>query len=100
MQIRLCVEDVLRGRVPLFDGLDALVRLAATCEAVRDDRDVARLAGMLAEVEHLPVGPARAHWGAAALARCDRELMEVERRRRDEAHYACRRLLETLARVE
>jgi hypothetical protein len=54
---------------------------------------------MLAEVEHLPVGSARAHWAAAALARLDRELMEAERRARDEALYACRRLMDTLARA-
>lgn len=96
IRMRLGLEDVLRGRVPLFDGLDALVRLAAEVPELADDRDVARLAALLAEAEHLPVGAARARWSAAALARHDAELMEIERRSRDAAHYTCRRLLETL----
>lgn len=96
MRMRLCLEDVVRGRVPLFDGLDRLRRLAAEDDAP-EDRDLTRLLAMLAEVEHLPVGEARAHWSPAALARLDRELMEVERQRRDEALYACRRLIDTLA---
>lgn len=97
MRMRLCLEDVVRGRVPLFDGLDRLRRLAAEDDALSDDRDLSRLMAMLAEVEHLPVGEARALWAPAALARLDRELMEVERQRRDEALYACRRLMDTLA---
>lgn len=97
MRMRLCLEDVVRGRVPLFDGLDKLRRLAAEDDALRDDRDLTRLMAMLAEVEHLPVGESRAHWAPSALARLDRELMEVERQRRDEALYACRRLMDTLA---
>lgn len=96
IRMRLCLEDIIRGRVPLFDGLDALARLAAEDPDLAADRDVVRLREMLAEVEHLPVGQARAHWSAAALARHDRELMDVERRRRDEAMYACRRLVDTL----
>lgn len=96
--MRLCLEDILRDRVPLFDGLDALLRLAAGGSEWSGDRDLERLAGLLAEVEHLPVGAARAHWGAAALARTDRELMDHERRARESAHYACRRLQETLER--
>lgn len=95
-RMRLCLEDTIRGRVPLFDGLDALARLAAEDSAFADDRDLQRLLAMLAEVEHLPVGPARAHWSPAALARHDRALMDVERRRRDEALYACRCLMDTL----
>lgn len=94
----LCLEDILRERVPLFDGLDALLRLAAEAPALAGDRDLERLAGLLAAVEHLPVGAARAHWSAAALARTDRELMDHERQARASAHYACRRLQETLTR--
>lgn len=95
--MRLCLEDTIRGRVPLFDGLDALRRLAAADDTLADDRDLQRLLALLAEVDHLPLGESRAHWAPAALARHDRELMEVERRRRDEALYACRRLMDTLA---
>jgi hypothetical protein len=98
VRMGLCLEDILRERVPLFDGLDALLRLAAADPGLADDPDLGRLAGLLAEVEHLPVGAARAHWSAAALARSDRELMEYERRARASAHYACRRLQETLTR--
>lgn len=96
IRMRLCLEDTIRGRVPLFDGLDAVVSLAAEDPELADDRDLRRLQAMLAEVEHLPIGSARAHWAAAALARLDRELMEAERRARDEALYACRRLMDTL----
>lgn len=98
VRLCLCLEDILRGRVPLFDGLDALLRLAAGDPGLAGDRDLERLAGLLAEVEHLPVGAARAHWSAAALARTDRELMDAERRAEASAHYACRRLQETLTR--
>lgn len=95
--MRLCLEDILGDRLPLFDGLDALLRLAGEDEALAGDRDLERLAALLVEVEHLPVGAQRAHWSAAALARTDRELMDHERRARASAHYACRRLQETLA---
>lgn len=94
--MRLCLEDVLRGRVPLFDGVDALVRMAAGVPELCEDRDVARLGELLAQAEHLPVGAARKQWSAAALARCDAELMELERRSRDAVFYACRRLMERL----
>lgn len=97
--MRLCIEDLLRGRVPLFDGVDALLRLAAGVEALADDRDVARLAELLAQAEHLPVGAARQQWSGAALGRYDAELMELERRSRDAVFYACRRLGETLERM-
>lgn len=96
MKVRLCLEDVLRSRVPLFDGVEALLRLAADVPALAGDRDLARLAELLAGAEHLPIGAARAHWQREALHRVDRELMELERRHRDSVHYCCRRLLDTL----
>ena len=95
--MRLWLEDILRDRVPLFDGLDALLRLADEVAGLAEDRDVRRLAEILAQAEHLPVGAARAHWSAAALARHDAALMEIERSNHDAAHYCCRRLNETLA---
>jgi hypothetical protein len=96
IRMRLCIEDVLRSRVPLFDGLDALLRLAEQVPALAEDRDLRRLAEILAQAEHLPVGAVRAHWQRAALERLDRELMELERRSQDAAFYCCRRLLENL----
>jgi hypothetical protein len=95
-RMRLCLEDVLRERVPLFDGLDALMRVAEEVPDLADDRDLRRIAEILAQAEHLPVGAARARWSAAAVARHDAELMEIERRNREAAHYCCRRLGETL----
>lgn len=96
MRMRLCIEDVLRSRVPLFDGVDALLRLAEELPALADDRDLARLREILAGAEHLPIGAARAQWQRAALERLDRELMELERRNQDAVCYCCRRLLDTL----
>jgi hypothetical protein len=96
MKLRLCIEDVLRARVPLFDGVDALLRLAEEVPGLEGDRDLARLAELLAGVEHLPIGAARAHWQREALHRVDRELMELERRHQDSVFYCCRRLLVTL----
>lgn len=96
IRMRLGIEDVLRGRVPLFDGVDALLRLAELVPALADDRDVQRLGELLARVEHLPVGAARAHWQREALHRLDRELMELERRHQESVFYCCRRLLDTL----
>jgi hypothetical protein len=96
MRMRLCLEDILRSRVPLFDGLDALLQLAKELPALADDRDLYRLGELLAQADHLPVGAVRAHWQRAALERLDRELMELERRHQDAAFYCCRRLLETL----
>ncbi len=95
-RMRLCLEDILRDRVPLFDGLDALLRLAEAAPERAEDRDLRRVAEIVAQAEHLPVGAARARWSAAVLARHDAELMEIERRNREAAHYCCRRLLETL----
>jgi len=96
IRMRLCLEDVLRSRVPLFDGIDALLRLAEEVPALARDRDLQRLRELLAEVEHLPIGAVRAHWQREALHRVDRELMELERRHQDAVFYGCRRLLETL----
>lgn len=96
-RMRVCLEDILRERVPLLDGLDALLGLARELPELREDGDVRRLAAIVAQAEHLPVGAARAHWSAAVLARHDAELMEIERRSREAAHYCCRRLLEAVA---
>jgi hypothetical protein len=96
IRMRLCIEDVLRGRVPLFDGVDALLRLAEALPALDGDRDLQRLRELLGQAEHLPIGAARAHWQREALHRVDRELMELERRHRDSVFYGCRRLLDTL----
>lgn len=96
IRMRLCIEDVLRSRVPLFDGIDALVQLAEQVPALVGDRDLQRLAELLAQVEHLPIGAARAHWQRDALHRLDRELMELERRHQDAVFYCCRRLQQTL----
>ncbi|HEY0133351.1 MAG TPA: hypothetical protein VGB85_04705 [Nannocystis sp.] len=98
-RMRLCLEDILRDRVPLMDGLDALLRLAEALPGLAEDRDLRRIAEILAQAEHLPVGAARARWSAAVVARHDAELMEIERRNREAAHYCCRRLNETLAGV-
>lgn len=96
MRMRLCIEDVLRSRVPLFDGVDALLRLAEQLPALADDRDLRRLGEILSQAEHLPIGAARAEWQRTALERHDRELMELERRNQDAVFYCCRRLLDTL----
>lgn len=98
VRLRLCLEDILRDRIPLFDGLEAVQRFARQVPELEGDRDVARLAGIVAEAEHLPIGPSRAHWSAEALRRFDPELMELERRHREASHYCCRRLLEALSR--
>jgi hypothetical protein len=92
----LCIENVLRSRVPLFDGVDVLLQLAGQVPACAGDRDVQKLRELLAEVEHLPIGTAREHWQREALHDRDRELMELERRHQDAVFYCCRRLLETL----
>ena len=96
MRMRLCIEDVLRARVPLFDGVDALLRLAEQLHPLADDRDHRRLGEILSQAEHLPIGAVRAEWQRAALERLDRELMELERRNQDAVFYCCRRLLDTL----
>lgn len=95
-RMRLCIEDLLRSRVPLFDGLDALLKLAREAPELEGDRDLRRLAELRSQADHLPVGSARAHWDTRAMERHDRELMEIERRSQDAAFYCCRRLLETL----
>ena len=96
IRLRLCIEDVLRSRVPLFDGIDALLRLAEEVPACAGNRDLDLLRELLGHAEHLPIGQAREHWQAQALHRLDRELMALERRHQDAASYACRRLLATL----
>ena len=96
IRMRLCIEDVLRNRVPLFDGVDALLQLAEQVPALAHDRDLRKLGQILADAEHLPIGKAREHWEREALHRVDRELMELERRHQDAVFYGCRRLLGTL----
>jgi len=96
IRLRLCIEDVMRERIPLFDGVEAMLRLAEALPALEHDRDLAKLAETLAAAEHLPVGVARAHWQKEALHRHDRELMEMERQHKNSVFYACRKLLVTL----
>lgn len=96
IRVRLCIEDILRKRLPLFDGVDALLRLAAQVSALDRDRDLRLLTELIAQAEHLPIGAARAHWQSDALHRYDRELLELERRHEDAVFYACRRLIQTL----
>jgi len=90
--MRLCIEDVDRGRVPLFDGVEILLELAKEVPELQGDRDLRSLQELLGQVEHLPIGKAREHWQAEALHRADRELMELERQHRNSVLYACRRL--------
>jgi hypothetical protein len=97
IRLRLCIEDILRERIPLLDGVHQLLALAEDVPALAGDRDLARLAQILSDHEHLPIGSSRAHWNAEALHRFDRELMEVERRFQAPVFYACRRLMEALA---
>lgn len=99
MRMRLCIEDVLRSTVPLFDGVERLLQLAEQVPELAHDRDLRTLAELLALADHLPVGVERAQWNAEALHRADRELMELERRHRDGVAYACRRLLQSLDRL-
>ena len=97
IRLRLCIEDILRERVPLLDGVNQLLALADDVSALAGDRDLAKLAQILSDHEHLPIGSSREHWNAEALHRIDRELMEVERRVQEPVFYACRRLMEKLA---
>ncbi len=97
-RMRLCIEDILRGRIPLFDGVEALLELAAKVPELEHDRDLRTLTELLAQVEHLPIGKSRQHWNAQALHQHDRELMELERRHQPTVFYGCRRLVQTLDR--
>ncbi|MCH9686089.1 MAG: DUF2489 domain-containing protein [Deltaproteobacteria bacterium] len=96
IRMRLCIEDVLRSRLPLFDGVEALLGIAGEVPQLAHDRDLRTLTQLLTQAEHLPVGKERARWNAEALHRVDRELMELERRHQDAVFYGCRRLLQTL----
>ncbi|MCA9654498.1 MAG: DUF2489 domain-containing protein [Myxococcales bacterium] len=99
IRMQLCIEDVLRNRVPLFDGVERLLGISEQVPELARDRDLRKLAELLAQVEHLPIGAARAHWQREALHRVDRELMELERRHQDAVFYACRRLQDALGRL-
>ncbi len=96
VRMRLCMEDILRKRVPLFDGVQRLLALAEQVPQLAHDRDVRKLTELLGVVDHLAIGAAREHWEREALHRQDRELLELERRHADGVYYACRRLTQTL----
>ena len=96
VKMQLCIEDVMRGRIPLFDGVEKLLALAQDVPALASNRDHRKLAELLGLADHLPIGAAREHWQAEALHRADRELMELERKQKDAVFYACRRLLTAL----
>ncbi|MEM6290443.1 MAG: hypothetical protein AAGA54_04230 [Myxococcota bacterium] len=98
VRMQLCIEDILRKRVPLFDGVQSLLALSSEVPQLRGDRDLRKLEELLATVDHLAIGEARAHWERTALHRQDRELLELERRHEDAVFYACRRIEQTLAR--
>ena len=90
------MEDILRKRVPLFDGMQQLLALAEQVPQLAMDRDVRKLTELLGLVDHLAIGSAREHWEREALHRQDRELLELERQHADAVAYACRRLTQTL----
>lgn len=90
------MEDILRKRTPLFDGVQRLLALAEQVPQLAHDRDVRKLTELLGLVDHLAIGAAREHWEREALHRQDRELLELERRHADGVYYACRRLTQTL----
>lgn len=96
IRMRLCMEDILRKRLPLFDGVEALLKLAEEVPQLGADRDVRKLRELLGTVDHLAIGAAREHWEREALHQQDRELLELERQHTDSVHYACRRLTQTL----
>ncbi len=96
IRMRLCMEDILRKRLPLFDGVQALLKLSDEVPALRTDRDLRNLKGLLSQVDHLAIGSAREHWEREALHRQDRELLELERQHEASVFYACRRLTQSL----
>ena len=59
IRLRLCIEDVLRSRIPLLDGVDKLVTLARDVPVLTGDRDLAKLVQILSDHEHLPIGASR-----------------------------------------
>jgi len=98
IRMRLCMEDILRKRVPLFDGVQTLLGLAEQVPQLATDRDVRKLTELLSLVDHLAIGASRERWARDALHRQDRELLELERQHADSVFYACRRLTQTLER--
>ena len=96
IRMRLCMEDILRKRVPLFDGVQALLKLSEEVPQLGRDRDLRKLGELLGKVDHLAIGAAREHWEREALHRQDRELLELERQLADSVYYACRRLTQTI----
>ncbi len=96
IRMRLCMEDILRKRVPLFDGVQALLKLSEEVPQLGRDRDLRNLGELLGKVDHLAIGAAREHWEREALHRQDRELLELERQLADSVYYACRRLTQTI----
>ncbi|MBV1862243.1 MAG: DUF2489 domain-containing protein [Nannocystaceae bacterium] len=96
MRMRLCMEDILRKRLPLFDGVQALLKLSDEVPQLGTDRDLRKLRELLSTVDHLAIGAAREHWQREALHRQDRELLELERQLADSVYYVCRRLTLTL----
>lgn len=96
IRMRLCMEDILRKRLPLFDGVQALLKLSEEVPQLGADRDVRKLRELLAQVDHLAIGAAREHWEREALHRQDRELLELERKLEDSVFYTCRRLTQSL----
>ncbi|MGH1343587.1 MAG: hypothetical protein ACRBN8_18665 [Nannocystales bacterium] len=96
IRMRLCMEDILRKRAPLFDGVQALLKLSEEVPQLGRDRDLRNLGELLGKVDHLAIGAAREHWEREALHRQDRELLELERQLADSVYYACRRLTQTI----
>ncbi len=96
IRMRLCIEDILRKRMPLFDGVQKLLALAEQVPQLAADRDIRKLTELLGRVDHLAIGASREHWEREALHRQDRELLELERQHADSVFYACRRLTQTL----
>lgn len=85
---------ILRGNVTLLLGCRRLATLAH--DVVPDwrvDPDFVVFGGVASEVADLPIGPERARWNSAALAREDARIGTYEAAVRDRVLKACRNVL-------
>ena len=80
---------ILGGELPVLDGCHALAALRAEAGVEEHDPDFQVFAVISSETDALPMGPVKAQWAAAALARLGPEMQSATAWATPQAFAAC-----------
>ena len=69
---------ILNGSSGIIAGAREITRVRFTSHSIEKDQELLVFGGIASETDHLPVGDARKHWSAEALAAKDAEIKSAE----------------------